>query len=401
MPGFRRNKAIIILSAIVLSIYLTLNGLFQGFTYILTLPYQTSKTLPHLETNNKVPLPISLKSIVPGDDNNVQLIFNLDVNELFKSLDGYLSNNNGEATNNPLPPQINIVKHDPSICNEGLQWIICVHSAPGNVERRRLVRETWGNRYLFKDHRTRIVFLVGTPEDLAERKIIDEEFKRYGDMVQGDFVEHYKNLTLKAILGLKYVSKHCSHVKYTLKADDDAFVNIFELMQLTQKYTNDKKVVICPLWKANSMKILRDPKTCMKWCVRFDEFPGKSHFPPYCAGLGYTMSVPLITELHRKTMSTPLFWIDDVYVTGLLLGKVKKVNTVDILNRFTLKKDLFMQDYSQPKKKPSFVLAHMKNSTGFIDVWGKALRWLPKSEIEQLNSTVLDQFPSLRNITGL
>lgn len=53
---------------------------------------------------------------------------------------------------------------------------------------------------------------------------------RYGDIVQEDFVDSYRNLTHKAIMALRWVSQNCQNAKLILKADDDIFINIFKLV---------------------------------------------------------------------------------------------------------------------------------------------------------------------------
>ena len=45
--------------------------------------------------------------------------------------------------------------------------------------------------------------MMGSSTDEKDQKIVDEEHKLYGDIVQGSFIENYKNLTLKGIMGLK------------------------------------------------------------------------------------------------------------------------------------------------------------------------------------------------------
>ncbi len=59
--------------------------------------------------------------------------------------------------------------------------------------------------------------MMGTPTTESELKTISEEQKLYGDIVQGSFTEHYTNLTLKAIMGLKWVSEYCSNAPYAIK----------------------------------------------------------------------------------------------------------------------------------------------------------------------------------------
>ena len=59
--------------------------------------------------------------------------------------------------------------------------------------------------------------MMGTSSDEKDQEIVDEEHKLYGDIVQGSFLESYKNLTLKAIMGLKWVSQYCSQAPFAIK----------------------------------------------------------------------------------------------------------------------------------------------------------------------------------------
>ncbi len=310
---------------------------------------------------------------------------------------------NGEMTNNHLPAKISIVKHNPAICrdNPALQYIIYVHSAPGNIERRKILRSTWASNTLFKDKRTATVFMVGTPKDRKDQDIIDREFDQYGDIVQGDFVEHYKNLTLKGIMGLQWTATFCNTATYALKSDDDAFVNIFQLMALAEQHKDKSRLMLCPLWKDRTMPILRDPSKCMKWCVRYDEFPGKTHFPKYCAGLSFLMTREIIPEMYEASKSTPFFWIDDVYITGLLPPKIKTIETVDLLRNFTLKENLAYDQYIQTERQLSYIFAHVKKEPNFRKMWDSLLHRQNVSQLKLLGENVFTDHPTLKDKLGL
>ena len=47
--------------------------------------------------------------------------------------------------------------------------------------------------------------------------MLEEEHKLYRDIVQGSFIENYKNLTLKSIMGLKWVSQYCKEAPFAIK----------------------------------------------------------------------------------------------------------------------------------------------------------------------------------------
>ncbi|NXO01755.1 B3GT2 galactosyltransferase, partial [Rhinopomastus cyanomelas] len=53
-----------------------------------------------------------------------------------------------------------------------------------------------------------------------------EESRAHGDLLQQDFLDTYHNLTLKTLMGLEWVAKHCPGAAYVLKADSDVFLNL-------------------------------------------------------------------------------------------------------------------------------------------------------------------------------
>ena len=80
-------------------------------------------------------------------------------------------------------------------------------------------------------------------------------------------------------------------------------------------------------------------------CVKYNEFPGRSHFLQYCTGLTFIMSCDIIPEMYKALYSTPFFWIDDVYVTGALTPKVKNIEYIDLVKNFTLKEAIAHDEY--------------------------------------------------------
>jgi hypothetical protein len=59
------------------------------------------------------------------------------------------------------------------------------------------------------------------------------------DIVQEDFLDSYRNVSLKSAAMLKWSYTYCPSAKYTLKGDDDMFVNIehcgYEYKAFSQK----------------------------------------------------------------------------------------------------------------------------------------------------------------------
>jgi hypothetical protein len=84
-------------------------------------------------------------------------------------------------------------------CNgsSSLLLLVLVHSAPGNVEKRRTIRETWGRGF------HQLLFLLGSVESRAAQTALEEENRTYRDLVQGSFSDSYRNMTYKHVMALK------------------------------------------------------------------------------------------------------------------------------------------------------------------------------------------------------
>ena len=345
---------------------------------------------------------LKLKDIVMQSDGTVDLRMNLNMADMVKILNAYSDGSfAGDMTMNKLPVKVGFLIESPNVCDNApnLQILIYVHTAVHNVERRTIIRSTWARRGLFKEDITRLVFLMGRPKDKDEEEIVQKEGAVHRDLVVGDFTDHYKNLTLKAILGLKWASLHCQKAQYVIKADDDAFVNIFEIRKILKANAERKRLMVCPLWKEHTMPILRDPAKCMKWCVKYNEFPGRTHFPKYCAGLTYIMSQEVVPEMYDAALKTPFFWIDDVYISGVVAPKVKGLEFVDLLRNFTLKEKLASEEYLSSSKKPlTFYFAHVKTSATFYQMWNATLHRLNTNEVKELSDDIIAELPALRKL---
>ena len=58
---------------------------------------------------------------------------------------------------------------------------------------------------------------------------IEEENRKFGDIVQGDFVDSYNNLSFKGIMGNLWVAEFCEQADFVVKTDDDLYYDLFEV----------------------------------------------------------------------------------------------------------------------------------------------------------------------------
>jgi len=134
------------------------------------------------------------------------------------------------------------------------------------------------------------------------------------------------------------------------------------------------------------MPILRDPKTCMKWCVKQTELRGRTRFPQYCAGIGYIVSTSILPLLYNASKSTPFFWIDDVYVTGLLAKKLPAgVKYVDTGKHFTSKEDVALKQSRNLSEPMRYYFVHSRSEAKFMELWELTIKRLSSEQLQMIN----------------
>ena len=278
--------------------------------------YQKRKDAAYKVSTRKSEMSTQKWSKRHGVSNTVQLIKHEPLADVWaeKENSSIKSQNKARAASyRQVDIPVTILKQNIDLCKSpGLQWIIYVHSAAPHFGNRYTIRQTWGNKNLFKDHRTAVVFLIGKVKDPEVQQKLEEEFKQFSDLVQGDFMDTYRNMTQKAVLGLQYISAHCSHVPYAIKADDDVVIDIFKVMDMVKTYKHHD-FVMCYRW--HNMLILRTHKKSYqttRWGIPDYLFPGKIVYPDYCAGLGYIITTNLVGEMYKHIKSIPYIHVDDV-----------------------------------------------------------------------------------------
>lgn len=265
------------------------------------------------------------------------------------------------------PHNFNYVVNPRQLCsNKDITYIIYVHSAPRNYKKRQTIRQTWGTKNVLQMYRMRIVFVMGIVEDAETMDRVMLEYNRYGDIMIEDFTDTYRNLTYKAIAGLKWVSQYCYSATFVIKSDDDIFIDIHSLMNImnsteVSNYGNNN-VILCNQWLR--MKVIRDKKS--KWYISEEEFP-EEFFPPYCSGSIFIMSIDIVTKLYAASLYTKFFWVDDFYVTGLLVRKLnvehRRLNDHYMLNALAAM-DKFKNDKEQILK-----FYHVQKMTDIYKMW--------------------------------
>ncbi|XP_059615547.1 beta-1,3-galactosyltransferase 5-like [Phlebotomus argentipes] len=194
------------------------------------------------------------------------------------------------------------------------KFIILIHSAPRKRENRDNIRQTWGGWKI--DHR--VLFLLGTVESQDLQREIQTESDFFQDIVQGNFVDTYRNLSYKHIMAMKWATEFCPETQFIFKSDDDIFVNTPFILKFVNRVSNTRDFMFCVIsWKPG---VIRDERS--KWYVSPEEYPNAT-YPVYCPGCGVLLTTDVAQKLHKAAETTPFFWVDDVYVLGTLREKIK------------------------------------------------------------------------------
>ncbi|XP_073319978.1 beta-1,3-galactosyltransferase 2 [Pagrus major] len=214
------------------------------------------------------------------------------------------------------PYEYHFLINEPTTCEQQKPFLVLmVPVAPHNRAHRDVIRSTWGGESLVLDKVVKLFFLLGLQtgegaEQLQEQLL--QESKEHRDLIQSDFLDCYKNLTIKTMVMLEWLDSHCSGASYAMKIDSDMFLNLSNLIRML---LNAPKTNYMTGLVAREAAVLRD--TTSKWYIP-EELYSNSHYPPYALGLGYVLSLDLPKKLVEASRHVKPIYIEDVSL-GLCL----------------------------------------------------------------------------------
>ncbi len=99
--------------------------------------------------------------------------------------------------------------------------------------------------------------------------------------------------------------------------------------------------------------------------------------------------------MYRASFSTPFFWIDDVYTTGLLPLKVKDIQYVSVGEKFEFSEKYALNEYLNMTKNVTQYLVHWITPENPLKLWNATLSRLPVKQLNTLSDKVLMEYPHL------
>ncbi len=227
------------------------------------------------------------------------------------------------------PDKFKIIMQPWNLCTQNngsnLELFIYVHTRMTSVSIRNIMRRTWTNRTLFPT--VNVAFVVGSSLNSTLNQLNIEENKLHGDMIQGDFIDTYLNVSFKELAGMRWIKDNCMNAKYILKLDDDVVVNMPLFIKRVRSgfFKMKLRTLLCQVLYKQFFS--RDPKSI--FYISYEEYNlTETYFEPYCAGHQFILSPDLIPLMYNLSFVNIDSQTSDVYM-GILANRVPGLNMID------------------------------------------------------------------------
>ena len=222
-----------------------------------------------------------------------------------------------------------------------LRLVIAVISKYDQFDRRKAVRETWGNRnilesYFGKNFVRGPYFFVGKPEGHllpeAEATKLKMEQEQFNDVIEVDAIDTFGLLTPKMFQVFNWIDHEIDNWKmkdnflnskgdgyYLLKADDDAYIDLVRIVKLhygklrvdQMKQSQARPSLFCHIIRQAG--VVRDETS--KLFVPYSVY-NSTHYPTYCSGIAYMFDSNMLKPLLETAKSMTSLPNEDTFFTG-------------------------------------------------------------------------------------
>lgn len=217
------------------------------------------------------------------------------------------------------PPFWPYLINHPEKCMEqkDVLLLLFVKSAPGNADRRLVVRETWGNEDYIRTKLqadVKVLFVLGVHPDQEEQSSVQNDLNAenliYGDLIQQDFRDTFHNLTTKLMLQFHWAFNYCPNAKFVMSTDDDVFVHMPNMVRYLRGLGQKRGFWVGHVHRGAPPVRRKDNK----YHVPFELYPWPS-YPDYTSGAGYVVSGDVVNKIHHtmQVLNSSMY-IDDVFM---------------------------------------------------------------------------------------
>ena len=259
-----------------------------------------------------------------------------------------------------------------------LLLLVYVHTEADNYKRRALIRQTWGKPSFYSKYNIRVLFVMGKVVKVPMMQMaVEHEAKTHKDIIQGDFDDVFSQQSCKGLTALRWISQHCGHAKYVLKAEDREFINMYTLLHhLAALYKEGfrKELLLCMVIAK------RIVKGDGPYAISTSAFEAK-FFPSFCAPTSYIMSNDLPGMLVDRSSHVPYIPVEEIYITGVVV-KSMSLTHMRFDNAYI---GLYEMEelFSHPTEWSKYAFVHVpdNNADMFIKMWSKLTDMAKSHEI--------------------
>lgn len=243
---------------------------------------------------------------------------------------------------------------------DGLKLLILITSALEHSLKRSAIRLTWGHYTLRSD--VTMAFVVGLESQMHSESLLAKESNLYRDIIQGNFVDVYDNLTLKTISMMEWIHEYCPSVRFVLKTDDDMFINVPKLLEFISAHGDAQRTFYGRL--AHNWRPFRDANS--KYYLSRVAYP-EATLPDFTTGPAYLFTSDVVRDIYTRALATTYVKLEDVFITGIV-AQALNINRQNVVGFFNIK----IEKNTCAKIKTGVSIHQVEFSEQF-DLWKKLL----------------------------
>lgn len=239
---------------------------------------------------------------------------------------------------------------------------IYVVSAPRNLECRQTIRKTWG---MWCSKICDLKFVLG--RNATYHDALQHENFQHKDLIEGDFIDDYYNLTMKSAL----IIQRGNHSLYSFKTDDDSYVDVPKLIRFLRFHDAEGD----PVQYGGLVRIKVKPRrdVTSRHYVSTQLWP-ENVYPTFAVGAGYLMSKQLTSCLHSKLIldhSLANFPLEDVFV-GILASRCRvkplRMNNLYVTPSHSSNRSHIDSKQLAYSQEGEWICVHKVNVTQMVDI---------------------------------
>ena len=192
-------------------------------------------------------------------------------------------------------------------CHPSALVSIIITSSMDHHSQRQAIRSSWCS----PSSQHQCLFLVGSADDPMQSATLKSEAQQHRDILLGGYLDTYRNLSLKVLTGLHWVTHSCP-THYILKTDDDCFVNTPVLIPfLRRQPLMAQDLYVGLVLSGHNNDVVRDSSS--PWYVSYEQY-APSIYPDFASGAGYMLSVEVAKTILESSRTVEPFPNEDAYI---------------------------------------------------------------------------------------